>query len=54
MGPAQFIHTISSADNTSTGLLEGTGRANVDSRGEIYYVQELKHLFVCVREHKEI
>ena len=46
MGPAQFIQTISSTDNTSSGLFGWHWKANVESRGEIYNVQELKHLFV--------
>ena len=29
-------------------------KANVESRGKIYNVQELKHLLVSVREHEEI
>ena len=54
MGPAQFIRTISSTDNTSSSLLDGTEKANVESRGKIYNVLELKHLFVWVREYKGI
>ena len=51
---AQFIQTISSTDKTSSGLFRWHWKANVESRGKIYNTQELKHLFVRVREYKEI
>ena len=41
-----YPNHLSSTVKTSAGLLDGTGKADVESRGEIYYVQELKHLFV--------
>ena len=44
MRPAQLIQTISSADNTSSGLLDGTGKQLLSSRSKIFNVQELKTL----------
>ena len=44
MGLAPFIQTIYSTNTTSSGLLDGTGKQMLNSRGKIYNVQELKTL----------
>ena len=54
VGPVQFIQTFSSTDKTSSSLFGWHWKANVESCDEIHNVQELKHLFVRAREHKEI
>ena len=44
MEHAQFIQTISSTAKTSSSLFGWHWKANVESRGKIYNVQELKTL----------